>query len=301
MIVTFALIYRMVELVKYTVKNPLLDTTFKKVFRHPQCMVSLLSSIYEEDLTTVQYLSESPNGSGKGSIVLDLHCQTPDGKHYIVEVQYSSTCMSGFEERAQLYSAVLLSTHWEETIAKANVKIPMYNKYTMLQPVRILAFVNYPLDIFKKNEQHGPIHRYKLTHEKSLTNDLKLLDYTFVDLHAMRQLSRGDDKSIHLLQQRLAQKNELYDWLYYLTCFQNETVSVPKTCRAIEAYKLCSNLSEAELRQYKRNEQEQADFNSCIIAGRTDLQDEIRALKEQIQALQKELTQSRSSSTDLQN
>ena len=54
LIVTFALIYRM-ELVKYTVKNPLLDTTFKKVFLHPKCMVSLLSSIYEE---TVQYVKE---------------------------------------------------------------------------------------------------------------------------------------------------------------------------------------------------------------------------------------------------
>ena len=57
MIVTFALIYRM-ELVKYTVKNLLLDTTFKKVFLHPKCMVSLLSSIYEEDFTTVQYVKE---------------------------------------------------------------------------------------------------------------------------------------------------------------------------------------------------------------------------------------------------
>ena len=76
--------------------------------------------------------------------------------------------------------------------------------------------------------------------------------------------------------------------------------------RAIEAYKLCSSLSEAELYQYKINEQEQADLHSCIIAGRTDLLDlldekdhEVQALKEQIQALQKELTQSRSSSTDL--
>ena len=164
----------------------------------------------------------------------DLHCQTQDGKHYIVEVQYSS--MNGFGERAQLYSAVLLSKQWEGTIAKANVRMPIYNKYTKLQPVRILAFVNFPLDFFTKNEEHGPIHRYKLIHEKSLTNDLKLQDYTFVDLHAMRKLSRGDDESINLLQQRLARKSELYDWLYYLTCLQNEMVSVPKTCRAIEAY-----------------------------------------------------------------
>ena len=125
----------------------------------------------------------------------------------------------------------------------------------------------------------------------------------------MRKLSRGDDESINLLQQRLARKSELYDWLYYLTCLQNEMVSVPKTCRAIEAYKLCSNLSEAELYQYEINEREQADLHSCIFAERTHLVESLKekdqenqALKEQIQALKKEnraLTQSLSSSTDL--
>eukprot|EP00731_Ephydatia_muelleri_P036081 Em0199g7a len=242
---------------KTTRRDDQLHVTFKKVFRHPECMVSLLSSIYEEDFTTVQYLSESPNGSGKGSIVLDLHCQTQDGKHYIVEVQYSS--MNGFGERAQLYSAVLLSTQWEGTIAKANVKMPMYNKYTKLQPVRILAFVNFPLDFFKKNEQHGPIHRYKLIHEKSLTNDLKLQDYTFVDLHAMRQLSRAE--------------------LYQYKINEQEQADL-HSCIIAGRTDLLDLLDEKDHLLDEKDHENQA-------------------LKEQIQALQKELTQSRSSSTDL--
>ena len=141
---------------------------------------------------------------------------------------------------------------------------------------------------FTKNEVHGPIHRYKLIHEKSLSNDLTLLDYTFVDLRTMRKLSRGSDESIGVLQQRLCQKSKLYDWLYYLTCLENETISVPKTCSAIEAYKLCSNLSKDEQNEYEINEREQADFKSCVTAESALLIQQIQSLMEENQALKEE-------------
>ena len=137
--------------------DPRYDTTFKKVFSHPELLISFLNALLplkdDEQIESIEYLSPEmvpKTPDGKFSIV-DVCCKDRQSRQFIVEMQ-----MVWSEE---FRSRVLFNA------SKAYVRqLGKGEEYHLLKPVYSLNIVN---DVFEPELPADEFyHFYQLVHEK---------------------------------------------------------------------------------------------------------------------------------------
>ena len=185
--------------------DPRYDITFKKVFTHPELLISFLNALLplkdDEQVESIEYLTpemlpETP--TNKFSIV-DVCCKDKEGRQFIVEMQ-----MVWSEE---FKSRVLLNA------SKAYVRqLEKGERYDQLRPVYSLNLVN---GIFEKDLPEDEFyHFYQLVHERHTEKVIKGLHIVFVELPKFTPRNWGEKKMMVL-------------WLRFLKEINEQTTEVP--------------------------------------------------------------------------
>ena len=185
--------------------DPRYDITFKKVFTHPDLLISFLNALLplkdDELVESIEYLSpemlpETP--TNKFSIV-DVCCKDKKDRQFIVEMQ-----MVWSEE---FKSRVLLNA------SKAYVRqLEKGERYDLLRPVYSLNLVN---GIFEKDLPEDEFyHFYQLVHERHTEKVIKGLHIVFVELPKFTPRNWGEKKMMVL-------------WLRFLNEINEQTKEVP--------------------------------------------------------------------------
>lgn len=185
--------------------DPRYDITFKKVFTHPELLISFLNALLplndDEQVESIEYLTPEmlpQTPTGKFSIV-DVCCKDKKGRQFIVEMQ-----MVWSEE---FKNRVLLNA------SKAYVRqLEKGEKYELLRPVYSLNLVN---DIFEKDLPADEFyHFYQLVHERHSDKIIKGLHIVFVELPKFTPRNWGEKKMMVL-------------WLRFLNEINEQTKEVP--------------------------------------------------------------------------
>lgn len=153
--------------------DPRYDTTFKKVFSHPELLISFLNALLplkdDELIESIEYLSPElvpKTPEGKFSIV-DVCCKDRKGRQFIVEMQM--VWSEEFKSRV-LFNA---SKAYVQQLGKGE-------KYHLLKPVYSLNIVN---EVFEpelpENEYY---HFYQLVHERHTDRVIEGLHIVFIEL-----------------------------------------------------------------------------------------------------------------------
>lgn len=229
----------------FTVRSPLYDTTFKRAFMQPGCMIELLNSIYDfqgpKRITEVEYLTQEFPGRVEGArnFIFDLHCRAASGETFIVEMQKKS--FRGMTKRLELYSAAALRHQWDVYTSKlvsGSKDAAHSNRFEGLEPIYTLALLDYEDEILRSNASAGFIHPYKILHTKTGQNDFPLQQWTLVDLAGLRKaLTQGSEgREI---------PEHFRTWSQFLTVRDQSTVEVEgeETDPLIMAYRAVSNLT----------------------------------------------------------
>lgn len=185
--------------------DPRYDITFKKVFNHPELLISFLNALLplkdDEQVESIEYLTpemlpETP--TNKFSIV-DVCCKDKEGRQFIVEMQ-----MVWSEE---FKTRVLLNA------SKAYVRqLEKGEDYGLLRPVYSLNLVN---GIFEKDLPENEFyHFYQLVHERHTEKVIKGLHIVFVELPKFTPRNWGEKKMMVL-------------WLRFMTEINEKTTEVP--------------------------------------------------------------------------
>ena len=185
--------------------DPRYDITFKKVFTHPELLISFLNALLplkdDEQVESIEYLTpemlpETP--TNKFSIV-DVCCKDKNGRQFIVEMQ-----MVWSEE---FRSRVLFNA------SKAYVgQLGKGEEYNLLQPVYSLNIVN---DIFEPELPADEFyHFYQLVHEKHSDKIIEGLHIVFIELPKFKPRNYSEKKMMVL-------------WLRFLTEINADTETAP--------------------------------------------------------------------------
>ena len=185
--------------------DPRYDVTFKKVFTHPELLISFLNALLplkdDELVESIEYLSPEmlpQTPTGKFSVV-DVCCKDKKGRQFIVEMQ-----MVWSEE---FKNRVLLNA------SKAYVRqLEKGERYDLLRPVYSLNLVN---GIFEKDLPEDEFyHFYQLVHERHTEKVIKGLHIVFVELPKFTPRNWGEKKMMVL-------------WLRFLNEINEQTKEVP--------------------------------------------------------------------------
>ncbi|MDR3328554.1 MAG: Rpn family recombination-promoting nuclease/putative transposase [Prevotellaceae bacterium] len=187
--------------------NPKNDLTFKRVFgEHKHLCISLLNSLLPFDeaqqIVDVSYetgelVPELPNLK---NTIVDVRCTDVTGRQFIVEMQMSWT--DSFKQR------VLLNA------SKAYVKqLDKAKDYVLLQPVYVLNLVCHIFDKTKGRE-HSYYHHYKIVNIFDTQQQIKGLEFVFIELPKFRPEGRAERKLREL-------------WLRFLTEVDESTSAAP--------------------------------------------------------------------------
>ena len=185
--------------------DPRYDITFKKVFNHPELLISFLNALLplkdDEQVVSIEYLTpemlpETP--TNKFSIV-DVCCKDKEGRQFIVEMQM--VWSEEFKTRV-LFNA-----------SKAYVnQLEKGEDYRLLRPVYSLNLVN---GIFEKDLPEDEFyHFYQLVHERHTEKVIKGLHIVFVELPKFTPRNWGEKKMMVL-------------WLRFMTEINEKTTEVP--------------------------------------------------------------------------
>ena len=189
--------------------DPRFDITFKKVFTHPDLLISFLNALLplndDELVESIEYLSPEmlPNTpDGKFSIV-DVCCKDKEGRQFIVEMQM--VWSEEFKTRV-LFNA-----------SKAYVnQLEKGEDYRLLRPVYSLNLVN---GIFEKDLPENEFyHFYQLVHERHTEKVIEGLHIVFVELPKFTPRNWGEKKMMVL-------------WLRFMTEINEKTTEVPAELR----------------------------------------------------------------------
>ena len=185
--------------------DPRYDTTFKKVFGHPDLLISFLNALLplgdDEQVESIEYLSPEmlpKTPDGKFSIV-DVCCKDKKGRQFIVEMQM--VWSEEFKTRV-LFNA-----------SKAYVnQLEKGEDFKFLRPVYSLNLVN---GIFEKDLPEDEFyHFYQIVHEKHTDKVIEGLHIVFVELPKFTPRNWGEKKMMVL-------------WLRFLTEINKTTEEVP--------------------------------------------------------------------------
>jgi len=183
--------------------DPKNDLTFKRIFgEHKHLCMSLLNSMLPLDnpIVSIEYLPAelTPDIPEKKNSIVDVRCTDQEGRQFIVEMQMFWT--DSFTSRV-LFNA-----------SKAYVKQLTKGKdYRLLQPVYALAFVN---EIFMPAKPDEYYHHYKVVNIKDTNEQIKGLEFVFIELPKFKPSNKGE-KKLHEL------------WLSFLN-IQDSTRKVPE-------------------------------------------------------------------------
>jgi predicted transposase/invertase (TIGR01784 family) len=163
--------------------DPKNDLTFKRIFgEHKHLCISLLNSMLPLDnpIVSIEYLpiELTPAIPEKKNSIVDVRCTDQIGRQFIVEMQMFWT--DSFTTRVQFNAC------------KAYVKQLNRGKdYTSLAPVYALAFVN---EIFKPEKLEEYYHHYKMVNVKDTDEQIKGLEYIFIELPKFKPDNKGEKK-----------------------------------------------------------------------------------------------------------
>jgi len=172
--------------------DPKNDLTFKRIFgEHKHLCMSLLNNMLPLDkpIVSIEYLPSElmPTIPEKKNSIVDVRCTDQAGRQFIVEMQMFWT--DSFTSRV-LFNA-----------SKAYVKqLGKGTDYKLLQPVYALAFVNEIFDLKKPDEYY---HHYKIVNIQDTNEQIKGLEFVFIELPKFKPCNRGE-KKLHEL------------WLHFL-------------------------------------------------------------------------------------
>lgn len=187
-------------IVKYY--DPRYDTTFKKVFMHPDLLISFLNALLplgdDELIESIEYLSPEmvpKTPDGKFSIV-DVGCKDRNGRQFIVEMQ-----MVWSEE---FRSRILFNA------SKAYVRqLQKGEEYHLLKPVYSLNLVN---DIFDPELPADEFyHFYQLVHERHTDKVIEGLHIVFIELPKFKPKNLGEKNMMELWLRFLTEINATID------------------------------------------------------------------------------------------
>jgi len=185
--------------------DPKNDITFKKVFgEHPHLLKSFLNALLplEKDqvIESLEYLTPelTPVVPLLKNSVVDVRCKDNKGRQFIVEMQMSWT--TSFKQRV-LFNA-----------SKAYVKqMEVGENFKLLQPVYALNLVN---EVFLP-EMPGFYHHFKIVHIENITEQIKGLEFIFVELPKFKP-HKIIEKKLQVL------------WLRYLTEVEGKSEEISK-------------------------------------------------------------------------
>ena len=185
--------------------DPRYDTTFKKVFHHPDLLISFLNALLplegDKQVESIEYLTPEMLPAvpdGKFSIV-DVNCKDRLGRQFIVEMQM--VWSEEFKTRV-LFNA-----------SKAYVnQLEKGQEYKLLRPVYSLNLVN---GIFEKDlPEDEYYHYYQLVHERHSDKVIEGLHILFIELPKFNPEDWVDKKMKRL-------------WLRFLTEINPSTREAP--------------------------------------------------------------------------
>jgi len=184
--------------------DPKNDLTFKRIFgEHKHLCMSLLNSMLplDEPIISIEYLPAelTPHIQGMKNSIVDVRCRDANGRQFIVEMQMF--WIDSFTSRV-LFNA-----------SKAYVKQLNKNEdYKLLQPVYALSFVN---EIFNHSKPREYYHHYKIVNIKDTGEQIKGLEFVFIELPKFKPGNKGE-KKLHDL------------WMRFLTEIKDATREVPE-------------------------------------------------------------------------
>ena len=215
--------------------DPKADLTFKKVFGHPDLLMSLLNALLplsdDEQIQDIKYLPTElvPELYAHKNSIVDVLCEDKLGRKFCVEMQMEWS--NSFKQRVLFNASKLYVT---QAMKK--------EKYGDLQPVYSLNLVN---DIFEHDMPDRFIHNYRIVHDKDSNKVIEGLHFTFIELPKFTPRS-------------ISEKRMTVLWLRYLTEIGANTTEVPADLlndpqigKALEEVKI-SAFTEDELRAYDK-------------------------------------------------
>ena len=239
--------------------NPQNDFAFKKIFgseKNKDIVLALLNTVLKKQLhRPIKQASfiprvQDPETAAKKASSVDLMCKDQDGCLYIIEMQVVK--YEGYRERAQYYAS--------KAYINQSVK---GGKYSKLEKVIFLAFINYSL--FPNKKDHKSNHQILdiVTHEQ----DFDRLAFTIVDLV---KFNKQNEKKVSDLN--------LEEKFYYFLSHAHDIS--PEDLEAIikgdpiidKAFKSLSSYywTEEELEKYENEEKQDWDYRSGLLQSQEE-------------------------------
>ena len=239
--------------------NPQNDFAFKKIFgseKNKEVVVALLNTVLNKHLhkpikeATFIPRVQDPTTEAKKSSSVDLMCKDQDGCIYIIEMQVVK--YEGYKERAQYYA----SKAYINQAAKGG-------KYSKLEKVIFLAFMNYSL--FPHKKSHKSDHQILdiVTYEQ----DFDRLAFTIVDLPKFNKQNKKKVSDLSL-------EEKFYYFLSHAHDISLEDLKAiiendPIMDKAFQALN-CHYWTDEELEKYENEEKQAWDYKSGLLQSQEE-------------------------------
>ena len=215
--------------------NPMVDFGFKKIFKESgkkQLIIRPLNAIFELDITDIDIRESELLGltEQERRATFDMHCDTRDGKNFIIEVQLSE--QTYFSERAIFYSARAIAQkaeqgRWDYHFA----------------PVFFLGFLNFDMPHLP-GEATDParfIHKFSLREDETHEQMSRALRFAFLEVarfdKAQEECETFEERFLYLMKNlpTFAEEPELWNDPYFEE-FMEEATFASMTFEEQEAY-----------------------------------------------------------------
>lgn len=216
--------------------DPTTDITFKKIFGNKtktDILIDFLNTVLDRKpghkITQITFTDPNnhPELIGSKLSIVDIKCVDESGNTYIIEMQVINE--ANYLDRAQYYAGLEVSRQLERGDA-----------YKKLKPVILIAISNF--NLFDNKDY---LNHYLILNTKTYKNDLKLLEFHFIELTKFNK--------------KLNELNTVIDqWAYFLK-HASEVYDIPKELQDNEAitkaFKVLeqTNFSRAELEAYDKS------------------------------------------------
>ncbi len=228
--------------------NPQNDFAFRKIFgqeKNKDILLAMLNSVVRDhlhrEIVDVEFLKthQDPDTAAKKQSIVDVLCRDQDGCQYVIEMQVAYQYF--FKERAQYYAS-------KAYIDQAGAG----GKYYNLKKVIFLAFTNF--SVFPEEDDYKSEHVIK--NKKTNQNQLKALNFTFIDLPRFMQQCPQDIEKLsleHKFYYFLSKAERMKD--DELEKLAGQDIVIRKAFKEIDYF----NMSEVEQRTYDQEKKRLLD------------------------------------------